>query len=52
MCGHPDLACGFEFGEPADGVEIGDGVLVAIRTACRDAYLQLGSLRASKVFPP
>ena len=27
------LATGFEFGEPADAVEIGDGVRVALRRA-------------------
>ena len=33
LIAHEILATGFEFGEPADGVEIGDGVRVAIRKA-------------------
>jgi isoleucyl-tRNA synthetase len=33
MIAHEILATGFEFGEPTDGVEIGDGVRVALRKA-------------------
>ena len=33
LIAHEILATGFEFGEPADGVEIGDGVRVAINKA-------------------
>ena len=33
LIAHEILATGFEFGEPADGVEIGDGVRVAISKA-------------------
>ena len=33
LIAHEILATGFEFGEPADGVEIGDGVRVAIAKA-------------------